>query len=268
MTPVDILERGTEERRIERTRVAGIAELYFAMRRKQLEQTHQQAMDEFAQDLGAQYTDVPTLARAYFARWQARYDESMAAFNARLKAIREDGLMDTMRKAQAIQALRPPMYPAWDEDRERGFINTYGNPRGNVADWNNQLAWLSLEEVEAQNGNSNVMYRRTPWELYVPVLLEHPEMDRSAAPCEQITYGAAKSLVDPQGRVIATRDAFAPEVPEGAIDPKFYAAMMAAAKTVCPHCYESFPKGMNMHEPACARKHGIVTEEVPDASAD
>lgn len=268
MTPVDIMERGTEERVVQRTRIAGNAELYLSMRRRNLEQTHQQALDEFAQGLGAQYPDVASLARAYFAKWGERYDESMGAYNARLKEIREDQHSSSMERARAIQMLRPPMYPAWDEDRERGYLNTYGDPRDNVADWNNQLAWIAEPEVEAQNGNSNVIYRRTQWEQFVPFMLEHPEIDRSVAPCMQLAFGRAATLVDPQGRAIATRDAFAPEVPEGPIDQKLYAAMMKQAKTVCPHCYEPFPRGLAAHEPACARKHGVGTEEVQDASTD
>lgn len=263
---LDIMARGEERRTVVRNRPAATAELYLSMRRKQLEQTHQQAMEEFAQTTGGAYTSVPELARSYFARWQQRYDDTMKTYQAQRQAIEGDRLMDSLRRAQALQSLRPPMYPAWDEERERGFINTYGNPRDNVADWNAQLNWLTLEEVEALNGDSTVMYQRTSWELYVPYLLAHPETDRSAAACAPIAISA--DGVPVSGHVaVRTRDAFAPPVPEGALDSDYYQAMSKVARNVCPHCYIYFPSGFKAHEMSCAKKNGVVSIHADEVAA-
>lgn len=265
---VDILGTGEHVRRTA-TALSTIQEKYLIMRRAALLDTHQAALAEFADTVGSQFNTINDVANAYFQRWRMSFDRSQAEHKKQVTAIQNDRNMDALRKIQAVERLRQPMYPAWSQEKEDAFIQTYGDPRADMNAWNAQLAEFQRAEVVTMGGEQQVVYQRTAWELYTMRILETPEIDGSVAPCVEITPQAAQGVqfIDV---ALRTREAFtvpAPADGQPPISREYYERMEKAARSVCPHCLQLFPQGFKNHEIACANKHGEPSIYGPDAVA-
>ncbi len=157
---------------------------------------------------------------------------------------------------QAVERLGDPLHAAWTDVSETAFLHTYGDPRRDSMLWDQALAFFDAPEVDDMRNMKQVVYHRTPWEMFEIRLLENPAIDGSVAPCVRTSPLPASVL---SGRAANTRATFVPPgLPNGEdIDPKLYAAMVKAAAKVCPHCYGVFPAGLKQHELKCASEHDV-----------
>lgn len=246
-------QRGTFQP-IARPRTSTVPAHYLQLRRMKITEVHQQDLNRFAGEMRETYGGDEKAMLAYFANFKRQVDISQASYDTRKEEIMSDPAATLMEKHKSLERVGQPMMPSWSQASENAYLRTYGDPRTNPILWDQALSNLMQPEVPMMKNMRNVIYTRTPWEMFViKRLLADPSIDGSVAPCNLIGQ-----INDQRSHPAAvTRSLFVPPATGTLVDgnPEYLKAMVKAAEGVCPHCYEHFPRGLPQHEPACARRH-------------
>lgn len=153
--------------------MTNISEHYLALRTQAHELRHQRELDEHV-NRRAPSLGVEGAVREYFTQFELRVIESNRQYQADLAQLREDlPRLTPQERFERESQLVVPVYPAWSEKDEAGYLRTYGDPREDSALFS-QIQILSAPVWNEVIDNRPVQRTKTPWELTVFDALVHP----------------------------------------------------------------------------------------------
>lgn len=222
-----------------RTRL--VAEKYVNQRTQSFTRTHAKAMEQYVQQHGTE--------EGYWEDFKRRRAASEEKWRRDTAAIDNDPNMTFMQKRVAKNRLSR-IFPAWDEEQERRFIEQYGDPR--VVDRGNLMRLLEMHQAEtfdsAIRGGNPVEVTKHNWEKKFYEALVAPR------------DGSVPLALDVPSVAPSTPSAGSPA--SFSADPEIQRMAEEWARNVCPHCKTHFKKLNRNHTDKCAsRVLGAVSVE-------